>query len=85
MSFYGDNSRWFIGEVKSISDPTRMGRVRVRIFGVHTDDEQLIPENKLPWAQVLAPVTEGGTPNQGNFLGIQPTARVFGVFLDGTN
>ena len=20
MSFYGDNSRWFIGEVKSISD-----------------------------------------------------------------
>ena len=85
MSFYGDNSRWFIGEVKSISDPTRMGRVRVRIFGVHTDDEQLIPENKLPWAQVLAPVTEGGIPNQGNFLGIQPTARVFGLFLDGKN
>lgn len=85
MSFYGDNSRWFIGEVKSISDPTRMGRVRVRIFGVHTDDEELIPEDKLPWAQVLAPVTEGGIPNQGNFLGIQPTARVFGLFLDGKN
>ena len=85
MSFYGDNSRWFIGEVKSISDPIRMGRVKVRIFGVHADDEQLMPDDKLPWAQVLAPVTEGGTPNQGNFLGIQPTARVFGVFLDGTN
>jgi len=85
MSFYGDNSRWFIGEVTSIQDPIRMGRVRVRIFGVHTEDEQLIPKDKLPWAQVMAPVTEGGIAGQGNYLGMQKGARVFGMFLDGTN
>ena len=85
MNFYGDNLRWFMGIVKDLKDPIKMGRVRVRIFGVHNDDQQEIPDDKLPWAQVMAPVTEGGVNNQGNFLGIQTGARVFGIFLDGKN
>ena len=66
MNFYGDNLRWFMGIVKDLKDPIKMGRVRVRIFGVHNDDQQEIPDDKLPWAQVMAPVTEGGVNNQGN-------------------
>ena len=84
-NFYGDNIRWFMGIVKDLKDPIKMGRVRVRIFGVHSEDQQEIPDDKLPWAQVMAPVTEGGVNNQGNFLGIQTGARVFGIFLDGKN
>ena len=64
-NFYGDNIRWFMGIVKDLKDPIKMGRVRVRIFGVHSEDQQEIPDDKLPWAQVMAPVTEGGVNNQG--------------------
>ena len=65
-------------------------RYKVRIIGLHDKDEDengdstTIPNDQLPWAQVMYPVTAGGgqggsftTPNlrQGNF--------VFGFFLDG--
>jgi hypothetical protein len=82
--FYGDQSRWFIGTVTDITDPLELGRVKVRVDGVH-DDTTLIPANSLPWAQCLVPITQGGTNGLGNNLGIQINARVFGFFLDGTN
>jgi len=85
ISFYGDQTRWFIGIVKSLGDPLKMGRVQVRIHGVHGEDLEQVPDEQLPWAQVLTPVTEGGTSGLGNFLGIQKDARVFGIFLDGKN
>ena len=65
-------------------------RYKVRIIGLHDKaededgDSTVIPNDQLPWAQVMYPVTAGGgqggaftTPNirQGNF--------VFGFFLDG--
>ena len=59
-------------------------RYKVRILGIHDQGETKIPSNKLPWAQVMYPVTAGGflagsgqTPNlrQGNM--------VFGFFMDG--
>ena len=82
--FYGDQTRWFIGTVTDISDPLELGRVKVRVDGVH-DDTTLIPASSLPWAQCLVPITQGGTNGLGNNLGIQVNARVFGFFLDGTN
>ena len=59
-------------------------RYKVRIIGLHDQEEETIPSDQLPWAQVMYPVTAGGgqsgavaTPQirQGNF--------VFGFFLDG--
>ena len=59
-------------------------RYKVRILGLHDQGETKIPSEKLPWAQVMYPVTAGGflagsgqTPNlrQGNM--------VFGFFMDG--
>jgi hypothetical protein len=58
-------------------------RYKVRIIGYHDKEEETIPSDQLPWAQVMYPITAGGgqgtssqTPNirQGNF--------VFGFFLD---
>lgn len=77
--YYGDETRWFIGEVKSTSDPLSMGRLQVKIFGVHDE----IADEHLPYAQVLVPVTEGGTNGIGAVVGLQPGARVFGIFMDG--
>lgn len=80
MNFYGDNIRWFIGTVVDLGDPTTMGRIKVRVIGVHGDS---IKDEDLPWAQTVVPINEGGTKELGNALGIQVDARVFGIFMDG--
>ena len=84
--FYGDETRWWVGVVQSINDPAKppQGRVRVRIYGIHSASEDDIPNSALPWAQVVAPITHGGTSGlNGTPVGIQPYAQVFGIFLDG--
>ena len=81
--FYGDETRWFVGTIVSISDPLQLGRVRVRIFGVHSDRTADIEEADLPWAQTVSPITEGGSSGIGTNLGIKVQAQVYGIFLDG--
>lgn len=81
--FYGDNNRWFLGNVVNITDPQKLGRIKVRIHGIHSDSKQDIPDDNLPWAQTVVSITEGGTNGLGNNLGIQVGAMVFGIFLDG--
>jgi hypothetical protein len=82
--FYGDETRWWVGVVQSIDDPLEQGRVRVRIFGVHSASEDDIPNSARPWAQVVAPITHGGTSGiNGTPVGIKPYAQAFGIFLDG--
>ena len=81
--FYGDKTRWFVGSVISINDPLELGRIRVRIYGIHSDNKTDIPDRDLPWAQVVTPITEGGTKGYGSNIGVQVGAEVFGMFLDG--
>lgn len=45
----------YTGVVEDIDDPLKSDRVRVRVFGLHTDDKNLIPTDSLPWAQVMKP------------------------------
>lgn len=82
--YYGDETRWFVGVVEDVNDPLKQGRVRVRIFGIHSDNYSDIPKSALPWAQCVAPVTHGGTSGiNGTPVGIKAYAQVFGMFLDG--
>ena len=81
--FYGDTTRWFVGRVININDPLEMGRVKVRIVGVHDNNE--IPDGDLPWATIVVPVTEGGSSGFGASTGIKEQAQVYGIFLDGTH
>ena len=85
QNFYGDETRWFIGVVEdSFDDPEFLGRVRVRIFGLHSPYLDDIAVEDLPWASVLIPATEGGVSGTGRSPnGIQQGAHVFGIFLDG--
>ena len=81
--FYGDNIRWFIGICECISDPLHLGRVRVRIYGVHGENLDEVPESSLPWAIVMVPTTEDGVSGLGRSPNIKPGAMVFGIFTDG--
>jgi hypothetical protein len=84
--YYGDNTRWFIGRVIDGSPPAGLeGRVRVRIFGIHSDDVNDIPQADLPWAQVMNPSNSYGVSGLGVMPHIQANALVFGIFLDGVN
>jgi len=82
--FYGDETRWFIGVVEDNNDPEQLGRVRVRIFGIHSPYLADIAVEDLPWATVLVSATEGGISGTGRSAnGINQGAYVFGIFLDG--
>jgi|TARA_R110000822_G_scaffold35982_2_gene101298 hypothetical protein len=83
--FYGDTMRWFIGIVEDNLDPLKLGRVRVRIQGLHSESLSDIPLKDLPWAQVILPTTEGGISGIGKMPRVQPGAMVVGFFTDGLN
>ena len=85
QQYYGDETRWFLGIVIDINDPEQLGRVKVRIFGVHGENTIDVPNRDLPWAHIVAPVTEGGSSGIGANVGIKPLAQVYGIFLDGQN
>lgn len=84
IDYYGDQTRWFTGVViDAYNDPLKLNRVRVRIYGIHSDNIKDIPNGDLPWAQVLTPATEGGSSGVGSTLRLENGALVFGIFLDG--
>jgi|TARA_B110000483_G_scaffold237079_1_gene311252 hypothetical protein len=83
IEYYGDNHRWFLGIVESNKDPLKLGRLQVRIRGIHSRNLTDIPLSALPWAQVVIPSTEGGISGIGKMAKIQNGAQVYGIFMDG--
>ena len=81
--FYGDSFRWFVGVVVSNHDPLKLGRVKVRVRGLHSNLEEDIPTADLPWAQVVVPSTEGGISGIGKMPQLQNGSQVVGFFADG--
>ena len=59
-------------------------RYKVRIIGLHDQDEDTVESDQIPWAQVMYPGTAGGGQN-GNFStpAITQGMFVFGFFMDG--
>lgn len=47
------NSLFFTGIVEDILDPLKLNRVRVRVFGVHSESLEDVPTKSLPWAICL--------------------------------
>ena len=78
---------WYIGEVVDKDDPTNTGRIKVRAFGIHTDDpfvstndkdeKDQVEDQDLPWAFVIngAYGKIHAVPEVGEW--------VFGFFADG--
>ena len=71
------NLLWYVGVVEDRHDATNDGRIKVRAFGIHTEDKQAMPTADLPWAIVL----------DGSYGGIYKIPEVgdwcFGFFMDG--
>jgi Gp5-like OB domain-containing protein len=85
-NFLGQTFIWWIGVVEDISDPNQIGRVRVRIFGLHPQDVSLVPTEDLPWMPILLPANAAFNSASGNFPnGLSVGTHVIGFFLDGEN
>ena len=80
MAFLGqDGFVWAIGVVEDRFDPEKLGRVRVRWLGYHTEEKEKILTKDLPWAQVMQSV--GGTAMAG--VGDAPVSLVEGTWVVG--
>jgi len=73
-----DGFQWFIGVCEDRDDPKGLGRVRVRVFGYHTEILHELPTQDLPWAPVILPPTA----NPGELPNITPGQWVFGFWRD---
>jgi len=58
-------------------------RCKVRIMGYHTADPGELPDDDLPWASQMYPVTAGGGSGSWESSGLRGGTFVFGFFLDG--
>ena len=77
------NFRNFIGVVEDRNDPEELGRVKVRVYSIHTDDNSALPTDDLPWAMVVQPITSAAISGIGRSpTGIVEGTWVYGVFLD---
>ena len=70
---------WFTGVVEDREDPEKLGRMRVRCVGFHTQDKTILPTEDLPWAQVILPITSAGISG----LGVSPSFVILGSWVVG--
>jgi hypothetical protein len=68
----------WIGVVENTEDPLKQGRVKVRIFGYHTEDLIALPTAALPWCTLMT-----GPNAAGSFNVPEAGAYVTGYFADG--
>jgi len=92
MQFMGfDGFIWFTGVVEDRRDPMKLGRMKVRIAGLHTKNRTLgiekgIPITDLPWAHPMQPLTSAAMNGVGTTpLGPVEGTWVIGFFRDGEN
>ena len=55
-----NGGQFYVGIVEDRNDPLMIGRVKVRVVGLHTHDKTVLPTTDLPWAMLMQPAT-GGT------------------------
>ncbi len=88
-----DGFKWWIGQVgpescqgDQINETGNAwgNRIKVRIMGYHPQDPIELPDDDLPWAQILLPATAGtGGGGMNRSIRLTPGDSVFGFFLDG--
>lgn len=59
------------------SDPLKLGRCKVRVFGLHTANKAELPTKDLPWAILMQPVTSAAISG----IGQSPTGLVEGTVV----
>ncbi len=64
-------------ESRSDGDPYKVGRCKVRIMGLHTDDKDILKTEDLPWATPLLSTSSAGVDG----IGYSPTGLVEGSWV----
>ena len=89
-----DGFTWWIGQVAHTSvwaekseisvDGTWGARCKVRIIGYHSFDGNILPDEDLPWAQILLDPSFGSSQGGiGGTIHLRGGETCFGFFLDG--
>lgn len=80
---------FYIGIVENNIDPLKLGRLQVRVFGIHTfnrsntdEQDKIIPTNDLPWAYPIFPNSNSCTDGISDFSGIVNGTRVAIIYMD---
>ncbi|BAU40166.1 hypothetical protein [Ralstonia phage RSP15] len=78
------NNFLFMGVVEDVNDPEELGRLRVRIIGIHSASKEDIPTADLPWADIAMPITSAFISGIGSApVGVVTGTTVLGIFRDG--
>ena len=87
--FLGMNGfKWFEGVVEDRFDPLELGRVRVRVYGLHSEQKVKsekvgIPTEELLWMNCITPITSARVSGIGDSpTGLVEGSEVFGYFRD---
>ncbi|AAQ17861.1 gp5 baseplate hub subunit and tail lysozyme [Aeromonas phage Aeh1] len=86
--FYGLSYKWFEGVVEDRFDPLDLGRVRVRVMGIHSNqkaknDKNGIPTEELLWMHPMLPITSAAVSGIGQSpTGLLEGSHVVGYFRD---
>jgi len=90
-----DGFRWWVGQIAPSEaqaeqlapkkgTPSWGNRLKVRIMGYHPFSKADLPDEDLPWANVMIPPTSGtGGANFLKSIALRPGDVVVGFFLDG--
>ena len=70
------------GVVEDRNDPEYMGRAKVRVVGIHTQNRQEVPTDDLPWSNVMMPTTSASTSGIGATPYFVEGSWVVVAFLD---
>jgi len=73
------NFKPFFGYVESVDDPLKIGRVQVKVFGVHSDS---IPASTLPWFSTVNSNSASYDGLGESHTGYLQGSTVFGYFVD---
>ena len=74
-----DGFVWFTGVVEDRNDPSKLGRVKVRCLGLHTESLTDLPTKDLPWAHIMQSTNNPSMQGLGN----TPTFLVEGTWVVG--
>jgi hypothetical protein len=62
------NKFMYNGIVEDRQDPLKLGRVRVRLVGIHNFNRQEVPIEALPWADTLFGTNINSIPKEGEWV-----------------
>ncbi|QLA10746.1 baseplate hub subunit / Phage tail lysozyme [Shewanella phage Thanatos-2] len=88
MRIIYEDLKWFRGVVESRMDPTKLGKVQVRVVGTHSHQKIQgsitgTTTEELPWFPILKSATDASNSGIGGAMtGIVEGSQVIGLWLD---